>query len=98
MPGGDSRTRWRRPVTALDEVARRESAELLRRERVYRGRRPPPAIDGRTVVLVDDGLATGASMRAAAEAVRRLNPREVVVAVPVAAPETRRTREEGVSG
>ena len=72
----------------IEEVARREARELQRREREYRGDRPPPQIEGRTVILIDDGLATGASMRAAAEAVRRLNPKKVVVAVPVAAPET----------
>ena len=72
----------------VDHAARRETAELARRERAYRGDRPLPGVDGKTVILIDDGLATGASMRAAAEAVRRLNPKRVVVAVPVAAPET----------
>lgn len=72
----------------VDRVARDEWTELARREREYRGQRRPPAIDGKTVILIDDGLATGASMRAAAEAVKRLNPKKVVVAVPVAAPET----------
>jgi predicted phosphoribosyltransferase len=72
----------------IDQVARREAAELARREREYRGDRPPPAVEGRTAILIDDGLATGASMRAAAAAVKRLHPKKVVVAVPVAAPET----------
>ena len=72
----------------VDLVARREAAELTRRARAYRGDRPPPHVDGRTVILIDDGLATGASMRAAAEAARRLRPAKLVVAVPVAAPET----------
>jgi predicted phosphoribosyltransferase len=72
----------------VEHAARREAAELARRERAYRGDRPPPAVHGKTVILIDDGLATGASMRAAAEAVSRLNPKKVVVAVPVAAPET----------
>jgi predicted phosphoribosyltransferase len=72
----------------IDQVARREAAELARRAREYRGDRPPPAVEGRTAILIDDGLATGASMRAAAAAVKRLHPRKVVVAVPVAAPET----------
>ncbi len=73
----------------IDRVARAEAAELARRERAYRGdRAAPPGVDGKTAILIDDGLATGASMRAAAEAVRRLNPKKVVVAVPVAAPET----------
>jgi putative phosphoribosyl transferase len=73
---------------AIDEVARREQQELERRERLYRGDRAPPEIAGRTVILVDDGLATGSTMRAAALAVRQQNPQRTVVAVPVAAPET----------
>ena len=72
----------------LDAVMRSELHELRRRERAYRGDRPPISIEAKTVILVDDGLATGASMRAAAEAVRRMNPKKVAVAVPVAAPET----------
>ncbi len=65
-----------------------ESAELARRERLYRGDRNPVEAAGRTVILVDDGLATGSSMRAAALAVRSLGPERVVVAVPVAARQT----------
>ena len=77
------------PPRAIDQVARRERAELLRREREYRGDRgPPPAVRGRTVVLVDDGLATGSTMRAAAAALRRQAPARLVVAVPVAAEQT----------
>lgn len=72
----------------VEEVARAEEAELERREREYRGDRPEPALTGRTVVLVDDGLATGSSMRAAAEAVRAADPAELIVAVPVGARET----------
>ncbi len=68
----------------IERVAEREEEELARRELAYRGGRPQPALDGRTVVLVDDGLATGATMRAAAEAVRLRGPRRVVVAVPTA--------------
>jgi putative phosphoribosyl transferase len=68
----------------IDSVTERELAELERRERAYRGDRPPPDLAGRTVVLVDDGLATGATMRAAVAAVRRQGPRQVVVAVPTA--------------
>jgi putative phosphoribosyl transferase len=68
----------------IDRVTERELAELERRERAYRGDRPPPTLGGKTVVLVDDGLATGATMRAAVAAVRTLSPRRVVVAVPTA--------------
>jgi erythromycin esterase-like protein/predicted phosphoribosyltransferase len=68
----------------LREVAEREGRELLRRERVYREGRPVPEISGRTVILVDDGLATGSSMRAAIQALRRLRPAHIVVAVPAA--------------
>ncbi len=63
-----------------------ELVELRRRERAYRGDRPPIALAGRTVVLVDDGLATGSTMRAAVVAVRRSEPAGVVVAVPVGSP------------
>jgi putative phosphoribosyl transferase len=66
----------------------REREELRRRERAYRDDRPPPDLRGRTVVLVDDGLATGATMRAAAAAARRQQAACVIVAVPVAAPDT----------
>jgi len=72
-------------------VARREQAELERREEVYRGTRAPPGVAGKVVLLVDDGLATGASMRAAVKALRRLGPERIVVAVPTAA---RRTCED----
>lgn len=72
-------------------VAAVEEGELARRERAYRGRRGPPAVEGRTVILVDDGLATGATMRAAAIVLRKLGPRRLIVAVPVAPAETCRT-------
>ena len=72
----------------IDAIAAREQAELDRREKLYRGGRPPLDPRDRVVILVDDGLATGASMRAAVEAVRRMGPKRVVVAVPVAARET----------
>jgi predicted phosphoribosyltransferase len=65
-----------------------EQAELERRERRYRGDRPFPDLRGKTVILVDDGLATGSTMRAAVAALRQEGPSRVVVAVPVAAPET----------
>jgi putative phosphoribosyl transferase len=69
-------------------VAAREGAELERRAKAYRGTADPPAVRGRTVILVDDGLATGASMRAAVEAVRSLEPGRLVVAVPAGARQT----------
>jgi putative phosphoribosyl transferase len=70
---------------AFERVLARERAELQRRERLYRGDRTPVPLRGRRVVLVDDGLATGATMRAAAEAVARQRPARLIVAVPVAA-------------
>ena len=73
---------------ALEAVSAAEQRELERREREYRGDRPFPEVRGRTVILVDDGLATGATMRAAVEALRLQQPAAVVVGVPVAAPET----------
>src|SRR5438105_12194327 len=72
----------------VEAVARREEAELARRERLYRGARPPVSVAGRTVIVVDDGLATGATMRAAVAAIRKLGPARHVVAVPVGAEET----------
>lgn len=73
---------------ALREQTERERAELVRRERAFRGERPFPPVEGHTVILVDDGLATGSTMRAAIEIVKQHDPREVVVAVPVAPPST----------
>jgi len=72
----------------IDAVAEREGHELERREREYRGDRPEPEIRGHTVMLVDDGLATGSSMRAAVAALQSQHPEKLVVAVPVAAPDT----------
>jgi putative phosphoribosyl transferase len=74
----------------IEPVAVRERLELERRERAYRGDRPPPEVEGRVVILVDDGLATGSSMRAAVEALRLRNPARIVVAVPAAPEETSR--------
>src|SRR5690606_2320746 len=75
------------PAT-VEAVTRTQTAELQRRERLYRGDRPPPHIEHQTVILIDDGLATGSTMRAAAAAVRRQAPARVVVAVPVGAADT----------
>ena len=72
----------------IDDATARETVELDRRERLYRGHRPPPDVGGRTVIVVDDGLATGATMRAAVEALRAGQPRRVIVAVPVGAEST----------
>jgi putative phosphoribosyl transferase len=81
-----------RVARVSDEDIRRvtaaERAELERRERRYRGNRPFPDLTGKTVILVDDGLATGSTMRAAVAALRREQPASVIVAVPVAPPET----------
>jgi len=73
---------------AVARAAAAESAELERRERLYRGSRAPAPVEGRVVILVDDGLATGATMRAAVLAVRARGAARIVVAVPVAAAET----------
>jgi len=72
----------------IDVVAAEEERELARRERLYRGTRPPLAVRGRTVIVVDDGLATGSTMRAAVQALRAQQPERIVVAVPVGARET----------
>jgi predicted phosphoribosyltransferase len=72
----------------LRRVLAAEEKELARRERQYRGERPFPDLRGKTVILVDDGLATGSTMRAAVEALRQEAPARIVVAVPVSSPET----------
>ena len=76
------------PEAAIDAVAAEEHRELDRRERAYRGDRPSPDVAGRAVILIDDGLATGSTMRAAVAALRRLAPARAIVAVPAAAPAT----------
>ncbi|HEX2910511.1 MAG TPA: phosphoribosyltransferase [Chloroflexia bacterium] len=76
------------PEAVIEETVAREMQELERRERLYRDGMPAPTIADRTVILVDDGLATGSTMRAAIEAVRQLGAREVVVAVPTGSLET----------
>jgi putative phosphoribosyl transferase len=76
------------PQKIIEEVAENEFRELERRERIYRGNRQKPNISGSTVILIDDGLATGATMRAAVEAVKTKNPAKLIIAVPTAAPDT----------
>ena len=74
--------------SAIQRIAREEQEELERRERAYRGDRPAPDLTNRILILIDDGLATGSTMRAAAQAVRARRPARVVIAVPVGAPQT----------
>jgi predicted phosphoribosyltransferase len=76
------------PEEAIEDVTREELMELQRRERAYRGDKPSPDVRDRTVILVDDGLATGSTMRAAVAALRQQNAGRLVVAVPVGAPST----------
>ncbi|HXN52504.1 MAG TPA: phosphoribosyltransferase [Candidatus Acidoferrum sp.] len=76
------------PEEVVDRITQEEQRELERRERAYREGRPPLDVRGRTVILVDDGLATGSSMRVAALALRQKQPAQIVVAVPVAARDT----------
>ena len=72
----------------IDAAVARELQELARRDRLYRGDRQPPDVGGRTVILVDDGLATGATMRAAVQALRQQQAARIVAAVPTASPDT----------
>jgi predicted phosphoribosyltransferase len=72
----------------IDAVEAQGQQELLRRERLYRGGRPLPEVNGRTVILVDDGLATGATMRAGVRALKQRQPERIIVAVPTASPDT----------
>jgi putative phosphoribosyl transferase len=76
------------PTRVIDAVAANELRELSRREHAYRGLRPEPDVRGKTVILVDDGLATGSTMRAGAAALRQQNPARIVVAVPVSSLQT----------
>jgi putative phosphoribosyl transferase len=76
------------PDYVIDAVVHWETEELKRRERAYRGDRPPPDVRGKTVILIDDGLATGSTMLAAVRALRQQGPARIVVAVPVASPDT----------
>ena len=76
------------PESEVEAVIKRETQELRRREREYRGVRPSVEIPGKTVIVVDDGLATGSTMKAAIAALRSQNPARIIVAVPTASPET----------
>jgi predicted phosphoribosyltransferase len=84
------------PDEAIEAVATREQRELERREHAYRDDRPAPDVQGRTVILVDDGIATGSTMKAAIEALRQLEARRIVVAVPTAALSTVREMQGDV--
>jgi putative phosphoribosyl transferase len=79
---------------AINAITARETAELERREQIYREGRPPPELRDRIVILVDDGLATGATMRAAVQALRECGAAKIVVAVPVGPPDTCHELEE----
>lgn len=76
------------PADVIDAAAQRAAPMLREREQSYRGNRPWPSLKGRTVILVDDGLATGATLRAAIMALREQQPAKIVVGVPVASPES----------
>jgi predicted phosphoribosyltransferase len=78
----------RLPETMIEKIAGREQRELERRERLYRGDRPAQTLKDKTVIIVDDGLATGATMRAAIKAIKTQAPKELVVAVPVGSRQT----------
>jgi predicted phosphoribosyltransferase len=82
------------PPAVVDRVAASELEELERQQRTYRGHAPFPGFAGRTVMVVDDGLATGSTMRAAVKALQRSGPKRLVVAVPVAAAQTARSLRE----
>jgi putative phosphoribosyl transferase len=84
------------PENVIDTVTANELRELERRERTYRENRPKPEISGKTVILIDDGLATGATMQAATAALKTKNPAKIVIAVPTAATDTCRAFEEKV--
>jgi predicted phosphoribosyltransferase len=86
------------PLGEVEAAIVRERQEMSRRETIYRSGRRPPDVRGRTVILVDDGLATGSTMRAAVEALRRKGPAKILVAVPTAAPSTCRELESIADG
>jgi len=86
------------PQRMIDAVVAREQQELERREREYRGARPPLDVKDKTVIVVDDGLATGSTMRAAVAALRKMEPRRIIIAVPIAAESTCNDfRAEGIA-
>jgi predicted phosphoribosyltransferase len=87
--GGDVADRLGLDPRLLGELAARERGEVQRRIGLYRGGRDLPELAGRDVILVDDGLATGVTMEAASQALRAAGPRQLVVAVPVCAPDSR---------
>jgi len=74
--------------TTIEQITTQEQQEMTRRTQLYRGQNPPPDITGHTVIVVDDGLATGATMRVAIQALRNQHPKKIVVAVPVGAADT----------
>jgi predicted phosphoribosyltransferase len=76
------------PNDVIEQVTAEEQRELVRRERAYRDDRPAPELRDRMVILIDDGLATGATMRAAVAALRQQHPKQIIVAAPIGAPET----------
>ena len=78
----------------IEQVVRAESAELARRETLYRANRPAPVVEGRTVIVVDDGIATGSTMQAAITLLRKQKAGRIVVAVPTAPPDTVRALEK----
>jgi len=82
------------PASVIEAVAAREQKEIVRRDQLYRGIRPPLDVRDKTIIIVDDGLATGSTMRAAVEALRNRSPKRIVVAVPVGAMSTCRQLRE----
>jgi predicted phosphoribosyltransferase len=70
-------------ATAIEKVVEQELAELSRRERIYRGNRPLPTINGKIIILVDDGIATGATLKAAIMTLKKQQPKQIIVAVPI---------------
>jgi len=85
---GEIMNAFRIPDEVVDAVSAQELAELQRREKVYRDDLPPPEVEGKTVILIDDGIATGSTMLAAISALRQLNAGRIVVGAPVIAAQT----------